>query len=51
VAGLAAILAWEHAIVRPGDLSRIDRAFFDLNARASVAYLACTLTDVYVWPG
>jgi 4-hydroxybenzoate polyprenyltransferase len=43
---IAAILVWEHAIVRPSDLSRLDRAFFDLNGYVSVAFLATTLIDV-----
>ena len=43
VALIAAILAYEHAIVRPNDLTRIDRAFFDLNGYISLAYLACAL--------
>ncbi len=44
---IAAILVYEHAIVRPGDLSRIDRAFFDLNGYISLAYLACVLLDLW----
>lgn len=43
VALVAALLVYEHAIVRPGDLSRIDRAFFDLNGYISLAYLATAL--------
>lgn len=41
------ILVYEHAIVRPGDLSRIDRAFFDLNGYVSLAYLACVGLDLW----
>jgi 4-hydroxybenzoate polyprenyltransferase len=51
VAGLvviAGILAWEHSIVRPGDLSRLDKAFFDLNGWVSMAYLAAVALDVLV---
>ena len=45
-AGLvAALLAYEHAIVRPSDLSRINRAFFDINGYVSVAFFACVLLD------
>lgn len=40
---IAGILVYEHAIVRPDDLSRIDRAFFDLNGYISLAYLACAV--------
>jgi 4-hydroxybenzoate polyprenyltransferase len=42
---IAAILAYEHAIVKPGDLSRIDKAFFDLNGYVSVGFFACVLAD------
>ncbi len=44
---IAAILVYEHAIVRPGDLSRIGRAFFDLNGYVSLAYLACVVLDLW----
>ena len=44
---VAAILVYEHAIVTPGDLSRINRAFFDLNGYISLAYLACVLVDLW----
>jgi 4-hydroxybenzoate polyprenyltransferase len=45
---IAAILGYEHWIVRPGDLSRINRAFFDLNGYVSIGYLACTLADLHL---
>jgi 4-hydroxybenzoate polyprenyltransferase len=48
VAVIAAILVWEHAIVRPSDLSRLNMAFFNLNGYVSVAFLAATLADVLV---
>lgn len=47
--GLAAViivLIWEHRIVSPTDLSRINRAFFDLNAYVSVAFFLSTVADV-----
>ena len=43
VAAIAGILAWEHALVRADDLSRVDAAFFTLNGWVSVLYLAVTL--------
>ena len=46
--GRAALLVYEHAIVRPSDLSRLDVAFFNLNGYVSVAFLAATLVDVLV---
>jgi 4-hydroxybenzoate polyprenyltransferase len=42
---VAALLAYEHAIVKPSDLSRIDKAFFDLNGYVSVGFLVCVLLD------
>jgi 4-hydroxybenzoate polyprenyltransferase len=42
------ILMWEHRIVRPNDLSRINRAFFDFNAYVSIGYFLITLADVLV---
>lgn len=43
---VTAILAWEHAIVRPSDLSRLDMAFFNLNGYVSVVFFVATLADV-----
>src|SRR4051794_1540538 len=48
VALIAAILVWEHTIVRPGDLSRLDMAFFNLNGYVSVAFFLAVLGDVLV---
>ena len=36
---IGGVLAYEHWIVRPDDLSRIDKAFFDLNGYVSLAFL------------
>ena len=43
---VVAILIYEHWIVRPSDLSRINKAFFDLNGWISIAYFAALLVDV-----
>jgi 4-hydroxybenzoate polyprenyltransferase len=43
---VALVLYWEHRIVTPKDLSRINRAFFDLNAYVSIAYLLATIADI-----
>ncbi len=45
VAIVGLLLAYEHALVKPGDLSKINKAFFDLNGYVSVGFLACTLLD------
>ncbi len=44
---IAGLLAYEHALVRPSDLSRIDRAFFDLNGYVSLVYLLCTIVETW----
>jgi 4-hydroxybenzoate polyprenyltransferase len=46
VAVVVAILVYEHAIVRPSDLSRVDIAFFNLNGYVSLVYFAATLVAV-----
>lgn len=43
IALISLVLVYEHWIVRPSDLSRINRAFFDLNGWISMAYLASIL--------
>jgi 4-hydroxybenzoate polyprenyltransferase len=47
VAIMAILLAYEHYLVKPNDLSRIDKAFFDLNGYASLAYLACVAIALF----
>ena len=47
---VVAILVYEHWIVRPDDLSRIDKAFFDLNGWISIAYFAAMMIDVLALP-
>ena len=42
------LLIWEHAILRPNDLSRLNKAFFDLNGYVSLAFLVATVADVLV---
>lgn len=37
---IGGVLAYEHWIVRPDDLSRINKAFFDLNGYVSLLFLA-----------
>ena len=45
VATAAALLVYEHTLVRRRGLEAIDRAFFDVNAWVSVAFFACVLAD------
>jgi 4-hydroxybenzoate polyprenyltransferase len=46
IAATAAALVYQHAIVRPGDLSRVDAAFFTANGFVSVTLAACGIADV-----
>jgi len=48
VAAVAAVLAWEHHLVRPDDLRRLDAAFFTMNGVISVTFFAFVLADVLV---
>jgi len=41
----AMLLVWEHQLVRPGDLSRLDAAFFRLNGIVSIVVLLFALGD------
>lgn len=45
---LAVILIWEHALIRPGDLSRINAAFFTLNGIFSVLLFVIVLADIMI---
>ena len=41
----AAIIAWEHRLVKPGDLSRLDAAFFGANGLVSIVVFLGALVD------
>jgi len=41
----AAIIAWEHHLVAPGDLSRLDAAFFTANGLVSIVVFLGALVD------
>ena len=45
VAAAAALLGYEHALVRPGDLRRLDTAFFTMNGVISVTFFAFVAAD------
>lgn len=45
---MTGLLIWEHAIVRPDDLSRLDVAFFSLNGYVSLVFLAATWLDIFI---
>jgi len=46
VACVGGLLLYEHLLVRPGDLRRLDAAFFTMNGVISVAFFAFVLADV-----
>ncbi len=48
IAAVAALLTWEHAIVGKGNLERIDKAFFDVNAYVSVSVFVFVVVDEVV---
>jgi len=45
VAVIAATLAYEQRIVSPNDLSRVNKAFFDLNGYVSLVFAACAIVE------
>ncbi|MEU9791631.1 menaquinone biosynthesis prenyltransferase MqnP [Streptomyces sparsogenes] len=45
---VAAAFAYEHSVVRPGDLSRLNRAFFTVNGFVGIALFCCALLDLLV---
>jgi 4-hydroxybenzoate polyprenyltransferase len=49
VAAVGALLVYEHAIVRPDDLRRLDAAFFTVNGVISVVFCAFVVADAVVW--
>jgi 4-hydroxybenzoate polyprenyltransferase len=46
VGAVTLLLGYEHSLVRPGDLRRLDAAFFTMNGIISVAFFAFVLADV-----
>jgi 4-hydroxybenzoate polyprenyltransferase len=48
VAVVAALLAYEHSLVRPNDLRRLDTAFFTMNGVISVVFCAFVIADAVI---
>jgi 4-hydroxybenzoate polyprenyltransferase len=48
VAAIAALLVYEHAIVKPDDLRRVNQAFFHVNAVVSGVILVGALLDLFL---
>ena len=47
VVGVAALLLYEHSLVKPHDLSRVNAAFFTVNGYVSVLFFAFLAADVW----
>jgi len=45
---VAALLIYEHALVKPNDLSKVDIAFFNVNGYISITIFVATLVALYV---
>jgi 4-hydroxybenzoate polyprenyltransferase len=46
VTGVASLLAYEHSLVKPDDLSKLDAAFFTMNGVISISFFGAVLADV-----
>ena len=51
VAAVAVLLIYEHALVRPDDLDRVNTAFFNVNAVISMGLLAVGTLDLWLGAG
>ena len=51
IAAVAALLLWEHLIVSPTDLSRLNAAFFTMNGVISVIFFLFVAADVLIHRG
>jgi len=47
-AAVVALLVWEHALVSPRDLSRLDMAFFNVNGYIALLVLAAVLAGLWL---
>lgn len=48
VAAVAALLVYEHSLVRPDDLDRVNLAFFNVNAVISIGLLVVGIADLLI---
>jgi 4-hydroxybenzoate polyprenyltransferase len=48
VAAIAALLVYEHMIVKPNDLSRVNAAFFTMNGYVSVLFFLFWAADIFL---
>jgi 4-hydroxybenzoate polyprenyltransferase len=43
------LIVYQHLIIKPGDLSRINMAFFTLNGFASIIFAGCVIADLFLF--
>jgi 4-hydroxybenzoate polyprenyltransferase len=48
VAAVTGLLIYEHSLVKPGDLSRVDAAFFTMNGYVSVLFFVFWAADIFL---
>ena len=48
VAAVTALLVYEHSLVKPGDLSRVNAALFTMNGYVSVLFLVFWAADIFL---
>ncbi len=46
---IIALFVWEHRLVKPHDLSRIDLAFFNINSYISLTLFLSVLGELWLW--
>ena len=45
---IALLLLYEHSLVKPNDLSRVNAAFFTMNGYVSVLFLVFWAADIFL---
>jgi 4-hydroxybenzoate polyprenyltransferase len=45
---VVALLLYEHRLVKPNDLSRVDAAFFTVNGYVSLLFFVCWAADIFL---
>jgi 4-hydroxybenzoate polyprenyltransferase len=48
IAAVAGLLIYEHSLVKPDDLSRVDAAFFTMNGYVSVLFFLFWAADIFL---
>jgi len=49
IALVAILLVWEHSLVKPHDLSRVNAAFFTVNGYVSILFFLCWALDILIF--